>query len=219
MAGMLESGRISSGNGMPSTSVMKSRRFWQRAKQSGNCVSNPAAQGLVGDHHAVLHPRRGVDSRGRDDVHLHHHAGVERDIRAGVDRRAEPLVEVDQVPRVQEDAELLEGQLLGDQAGQVAAGRADPQQVEPLGSSPRSTDRRSSPRSPGRRTADRGPTRRSSPPGRCCCPSSRCSSKEASRGGGSRPTGPDRPGQVAAGQGHVAAQGHAVVARTASASS
>ena len=91
-------------------------------------------QRLVGQRQPVLDVRREVRrARRRDDVALQSHARPQLDGRAGEHGRADPLVEVELVTRVEEDAEELVAEMAVDDLLQGPAHLADVQRAVPLG--------------------------------------------------------------------------------------
>ena len=106
------------------------------------------AERRVGEGDAVLDVRREVRrARRRDDVDLHRHPGAELDRRARPDRRVDPLVEVELVARVEEDAEERVAQVAVDDGLERPAGLADVQRLDTTRRRPRSTGRPAGPRS------------------------------------------------------------------------
>ena len=145
---------------------MNARRAWMRPQASGKRVSKLGPQGLVREGQAVLDVgREVVRARGRDDVHLERHAGTQRArwSRAQIGR-VDPLVEVEQMARVEEDAEEGVAQVAVDDGLQRAAGLAHVRAPRTTRRRPRSRAPRAAPRSRRcRPAAPRRPPPRSRP--------------------------------------------------------
>ena len=104
-AGMFENGNTSGWSAIPRVSAMKPVGPGS-ATTRGVPRANSDRSALVGQREAVLDVRREVLGPGRGDhVHLERHARTQLDRRSRRDRRVDPLVQVDLVPRVQEDPE------------------------------------------------------------------------------------------------------------------
>ncbi len=112
---------------------MNVRRCLDPAPRTGIAAGELGTQRLVGECNAVLDIAREVVRAGRrDDVDLHRHARSQLHARPRPDRRVDPLVEVDLVAGVEEDAEERVAQPAVDDLLQRAAGLADAQRPVPL---------------------------------------------------------------------------------------
>jgi len=87
---------------------------------------------FIGQNKPVLHARRSIYRRTGDDIYLDCHARMKRDIRVRIDRRAEPLIEVNQVTWIEENAETLKGQSIVNQAAQLPPGGTGLEQSKPF---------------------------------------------------------------------------------------
>src|SRR5579863_4408765 len=87
---------------------------------------------LIRNDDPILHASGKINRGGWNHIYLHRHARVNPDRGSGEYGRAEPLIQMNQVARIQKDSKLLERKAPADDFVQVVTGLADSQQVKPL---------------------------------------------------------------------------------------